>query len=118
MCMFLPSFSAFSNAKNVYLSCPRFDNRAPDLKVILDESNGTASLQSSSSGAGMNFTSQASFGPDKVQWRKDTKSLKQTFSVDRSTLVFQRKTISGLSGETYIDKSDCEIIKSAKHTKF
>lgn len=116
--IFLACLSSAAYGKAVYLSCPNLDKRAVDLKVILDEANGSASLQSPSSGSGLNFTSSASFGPSEVLWRHDSKSLKQTFSVDRTTLVLQRKTFSELTRDTYIEKADCSLIKGNKSAKF
>ncbi|WP_129088604.1 hypothetical protein ACBV55_13655 [Franconibacter pulveris] len=106
------------SAKVTYLSCPYLDNQASDLKIVLDQDNGTASLQSASSGPGLNFTAPASFGPEQVTWRKDNKSYKQTFSVDRMKLSFERKTFSEATGNTYSDRSECTIIKASKKAKF
>ena len=117
-CLVFVSTQALSAEKTIYLSCPHFDSRAPDLIVVLDQTNGSASLQSPSMGAGLNFTAPASFGPDKVTWRKDSKSFKQTYSVDRSSLVFERKTYSEMSSDVHTDKSDCDLVKKPKSAKF
>lgn len=110
----LASSLVLAHAKSTYLSCPQLDERASDLKVVLNQENGTASLQTSSGGPGLNFTSPASFGPDVVQWRKDSHSLKQTYSVDRSTLVLERKTLSGMTDKTYSEKSNCTVVSVSK----
>ena len=114
----LVSTQAYSSNKSIYLSCPHFDERAPDLVVVLDQSNGTASLQSPSMGEGLNFTAPASFGPDRVTWRRDEKNWKRSYSVNRSTLEFERKTYSVYFDDTSIAKSDCKIIKSPGSAKF
>ncbi|EHR9527884.1 hypothetical protein KU919_004472, partial [Salmonella enterica subsp. enterica serovar Newport] len=106
------------NAKTVNLSCPGLDKRAQDLEVVLDIDNGTASLQSPSSGSGLNFTENASFGADLVTWSKKSSSFKQSFSVNRATLELQRKTYSNATGETYNEKTECTIIKKNKASKF
>ncbi|EOG5421045.1 hypothetical protein ACLE0S_002849 [Cronobacter malonaticus] len=112
------SMQAMSAEKAIYLSCPYFDSRTPDLIVVLDQSNGLASLQSPSMGSGLNFTAPASFGPDKVTWRKDSKSLKQTYSVDRSSLIFERKTYSEMTSDVHSDKSKCNLVKKPESAKF
>lgn len=112
------SSSAFAGGKITYLACPQLDDRAKDLIVVLNQDNGTASVQSPSNGSGLNFTSQASFGPDRVEWRKDSKSLKQLYSVNRETLILERKTFSEMSGVNHTDKSDCSIVKKSKSAKF
>ncbi|MDU4943839.1 MAG: hypothetical protein E6X23_20260 [Mixta calida] len=116
LCFF--SSLALSKSHVIYLSCPGVDERATDLKVILDQDNGSASLQTNEGGQGLNFTSPASFGPEQVSWRKDFKGYKQTFSVNRSSLKLERKTFSAMTGETYVEKSDCAIVKSAQKNKF
>ena len=115
--MFISSF-ALSEGKKTYLSCPGLDSRANDLKVIIDQNNGTASLQSSVSGDGLNFTSLASFGPGKVEWVKKSHGLFQKFSVDRSTLKLVRETTSSLTGSTYLESSSCSIIEYPRDAKF
>lgn len=112
------SVQAFSAESVTYLSCPGFDERAPDLQVILDKSNGTASLQSPSMGSGLNFTVPASFGPDRVTWKKDTGSFKNTYSVDRETLVFERRTYSERTSNTDVTKANCKMIPKNKKNKF
>lgn len=102
----------------VYLSCPGLDERAPDLLVILDKSNSKASLQSPSSGVGLNFTADASFGPTVVTWRRDSGSLKHTFSVDRATLYFERKTIDTSNGLNMTKKTKCTLVKKNSGNKF
>ncbi|WP_132926696.1 hypothetical protein [Sodalis ligni] len=116
--LILMSSSVFAAGKIVYLSCPKLDERAPDLKITLDQSNGTASAQSPLSGSGLNFTSQASFGPEQVTWRSDSRELKQMFSIDRTSLMLERKTFSEMTGNTYSEKSECKIIKAPKSAKF
>lgn len=102
----------------VYLSCPHLDSRAPDLLVVLDRQSGTASLQSPSMGAGLNFTEKASFGPEKVVWRKDSSGFQQTYSINRSSLELERKTFSTRTSSTDIEKSDCTLVKSSTKNKF
>lgn len=111
------SQAAFSAGSVTYLSCPDFDPRADDLLVIIDQPNGTASLQSQKSGSGLNFTSTASFGPNEITWRGNSKDLPQKFSVDRGTLVFKRETTSRLTNETYTDKSACSVVKASSKNK-
>ncbi|HGM5351277.1 TPA: hypothetical protein ACKP19_004989 [Serratia marcescens] len=113
----LISTTSFASGKLTYLSCPKLDDRAPDLIVILDEQSSTASLQAPSSGSGLNFTSKAAFGPVEVSWRKDSQSLKQTYSIDRQSLVLNRKTFSEMSGSTHINSSACTVVKSNRKNK-
>ncbi|EOF5154681.1 hypothetical protein ACK1XB_001109 [Salmonella enterica] len=105
-----------ANAKTTSLSCPGLDKRAQDLEVVLDAGNGTASLQSPSSG--LNFTEKASFGSELVTWSKKSSSFKQTFSVNRETLELQRKTYSNATGETYLEKTTCSLKRASKSAKF
>ncbi|EAO5314618.1 hypothetical protein CCR28_24425 [Salmonella enterica] len=107
-----------ANAKTTSLSCPGLDKRAQDLEVVLDAGNGTASLQSPSSGSGLNFTEKASFGSELVTWSKKSSSFKQTFSVNRETLELQRKTYSNATGETYLEKTTCSLKRASKSAKF
>lgn len=72
--LMLVSTITYSASKVIYLECPNFDERAKDLVVVLDQPNGTASLQTSFGGEGLNFTAPASFGPSKVTWRRDEKT--------------------------------------------
>lgn len=109
--------TAFAAGSVTYLSCPDFDPRADDLLVIIDQPNGTASLQSQKSGSGLNFTSPASFGPNEITWRSDSKDLPQKFSVDRGTLVFKRETTSRLTNEVYTEKSACSQVKVSSKNK-
>ncbi|EPC3765346.1 hypothetical protein [Klebsiella michiganensis] len=118
LCISLIGFSSMASAKITYLSCPKLDERAPDLIVVLDQSNGTASLQSPSMGSGLNFTAPAAFGPSEVTWRKDSTKFKQTYSVDRATLVLKRTTFSEMSNSTHSDISDCKISKPPQKNKF
>lgn len=111
-------FNSYAKDKEVFLSCPHLDERAKDLIVILDNSNGTASLQSPSMGKGLNFVSDASFGPNVVTWRNDNRMFKQTYSVDRTTLEIQRKTFSETTEDTHIDKSACTLLKKIDKAKF
>lgn len=113
----LASQAAVAAGNVTYLSCPHFDPKADDLLVIIDQPNGTASLQSQKSGSGLNFTSRASFGPNEITWRSDSKDLPQKFSVDRGTLVFKRETTSRLTNEIYTDKSDCSVVKASRENK-
>ena len=108
--------SAESNV--IELLCPTLDDRAPDLKVILDKANSTASLQEKSNMPALNFTEKASFGSENVTWRKDNKSFKQTYSVSRSNLELERSTISVMTGKKYTEKSSCSINKSREANKF
>lgn len=101
-----------------YLSCPDVDKRADDLVVVLDQQNGTASLQSDKSGSGLNFTSPASFGPKYVSWQNQSKSFPQKFTVDRVSLILKRETTSRMSGNVYLEASNCSIIKAPANTKF
>jgi hypothetical protein len=101
-----------------YLSCPAVDKRADDLVVVLDQQNGTASLQSDKSGSGLNFTSPASFGPKYVSWQNQSKSFPQKFTVDRVSLILKRETTSRMSGSVYLETSACSIIKAPADTKF
>ena len=110
--------TTYAADREVYLSCPGFDDRAPDLIVVLDKANGKASLQSPSSGVGLNFSTEASFGPDKVTWRRNSGSLKHIFSVDRSTLQFERKTLDTSNGLNHTQKTTCTIIKKNTSNKF
>ncbi len=112
--------SVFSTAAPniIYLGCPSLDERAKDLVVVLDQPNGTASLQTSLGGEGLNFTAPASFGPRKVTWSKNTKLFKSTYSIDRTSLGLERKTFSEMTSSTYSEKSDCNIIKSPRNNKF
>ncbi|MDP1211568.1 hypothetical protein Q6268_28525, partial [Klebsiella pneumoniae] len=82
--------------------------------VVLDQNNGSASLQSPSMGSGLNFTSTAEFGPYEVTWSKDSTKYKQTYSVDRATLVLKRTTYSEMSNNTHTEVSDCKISKPPK----
>lgn len=116
--LLISSTQAFSAESITTLSCPGFDDRAPDLQVILDKSNGTASLQSPSMGSGLNFTAPASFGVDRVTWRKDSSSFKSTFSIDRETLVLERKTYSERTSNTDVTKATCKMISKIKNNKF
>lgn len=100
-----------------YLSCPTLDKSADDLLVVIDQSSGTASLQSGKSGGGLNFTSLASFGPKEVSWRNDSKGLAQKFSVDRVSLALKRETISEMTGAIYVETSPCSIAKQPANTK-
>jgi len=118
LCTIAISSTASANSKVTYLSCPKLDDRASDLIVVLDPSNATASLQSPSSGSGLNFTSNAAFGPTEVTWRKDSPRLKQTYSVDRGSLVLKRKTFSEMTGSTDINSSECSIINPKRNNKF
>ena len=106
------------NAKTINLSCPNLDERAKDLEVVLDKSNGTASFQSPTGGSGLNFTEKASFGSELVTWTRRTELFKQSYSVNRVTLELQRKTYSMASGETYNKKSECTMLKESKSAKF
>lgn len=101
-----------------YLSCPGVDKRADDLVVVLDQQNGTASLQSEKSGSGLNFTSPASFGPKYVSWQYQSKSVPQKFTVDRVSLILKRETTSRMTGSVYLQTSACSIIKAPANTKF
>lgn len=116
--LILASAFAYAAPKVVYLACPNFDERAKDLIVVLDQPNGTASLQTSFGGEGLNFTAPASFGPDKVTWRRDEKNWKRSYSVDRSTLEFKRNVYSVTFNDTMNTSSSCKIIKSPKNAKF
>ncbi|HIF0661504.1 TPA: hypothetical protein ACXYP7_000710 [Klebsiella pneumoniae] len=118
LCISLICFSSLATAKITYLSCPYLDERAPDLIVVLDQNNGSASLQSPSMGSGLNFTAPAAFGPSEVTWRKDSTKYKQTYSVDRATLVLKRTTYSEMSNTTHSEVSDCKISKPPKQNKF
>lgn len=109
--------SAYAAEKITYLSCAKFDERAPDLIVVLDKAKGTASLQSSSSGSGLNFTAEAAFGPSEITWRKDSTKLKQTYSVNRSSLILKRKTFSEMTGNTYTDSSICTVKSPPRNNK-
>ncbi|UVL53941.1 hypothetical protein [Pseudomonas sp. B21-035] len=102
----------------LYFACPALDKKADDLVVTLDQANGTASLQTSKSGSGLNFTSPAAFGPKEVTWRNQSSSYPQKFSIDRTSLELKRETTSGMSGTLYIEKSPCSIIKAPSNTKF
>ena len=117
--IFAFSCQASQAAGNVtYLSCPSLDTRADDLMVILDQPNGTASLQSGKSGSGLNFTSPASFGPAQVTWRNDSKGLSQKFSIDRVSMELKRETTSAMTESVYVGKSPCSIAKAPANTKF
>lgn len=118
LCISLMCFSSLASAKITYLSCPKLDERAPDLIVVLDQSNGSASLQSPSMGSGLNFTAPAAFGPSEVTWRKDSTKLKQTYSVNRATLVLKRTTYSAMTNSTHSDVADCKISKPPTKNKF
>lgn len=118
LCIYLMCFTSLASAKITYLSCPKLDERAPDLIVVLDQSNGSASLQSPSMGSGLNFTAPAAFGPSEVTWRKDSAKLKQTYSVDRATLVLKRTTYSAMTNSTHSDVADCKISKPPTKNKF
>lgn len=107
--------SAAGNA--THLSCPGLDKRADDLLVVIDQSGGTASLQSGKSGVGLNFTSQAAFGPSEITWRNDSKGIAQKFSVDRVSLMLKRETTSAMTGSTYVETSPCSIAKAPANTK-
>ncbi|MCP2232882.1 hypothetical protein [Erwinia aphidicola] len=102
----------------VYLQCPNFDERASDLIIVLNEANGTAALQSKLGGSGFNFSEPASFGPNEVVWSKKSGNFKHTYSVNRSSLTFERKTFSGMTGETYSTKTECKISKAKASNKF
>ena len=116
--LMLVSTITYSASKVIYLECPNFDERAKDLVVVLDHPNGTASLQTSFGGEGLNFTAPASFGPSKVTWRRDEKNWKRNYSVDRSTLEFKREVYSLTFNDTMITKTSCKIIKSPNTAKF
>ncbi|EEK8464019.1 hypothetical protein G9565_001245 [Salmonella enterica] len=116
--LMLFSTLSYSAAKVIYLECPNFDERAKDLVVVLDQPNGTASLQTSFGGEGLNFTAPASFGPSQVTWRKDEKNWKRSYSVDRSTLEFKRDVYSLTYNKTMTTRSNCKIIKSPRTAKF
>ncbi|AUX97037.1 hypothetical protein ACHHZC_07205 [Citrobacter freundii complex sp. 2024EL-00228] len=116
--LMLVSTITYSASKVIYLECPNFDERAKDLVVVLDQPNGTASLQTSFGGEGLNFTAPASFGPSKVTWRRDEKNWKRNYSVDRSTLEFKREVYSLTFNDTMITKTSCKIIKSPNTAKF
>ncbi|HAJ7390798.1 TPA: hypothetical protein HNV44_18290 [Escherichia coli] len=115
--MLLSAYS-YSAPKIIYLECPNLDERAKDLVVVLDQPNGTASLQTSFGGEGLNYTAPASFGPSKVTWSKKSKLFNSTYSVDRASLALERKTFSEMTSNTYSEKTDCNIIKSPKENKF
>ncbi|MDU9393209.1 hypothetical protein [Pseudomonas sp. zfem002] len=100
-----------------YLSCPGIDERADDLLVIIDQPNGTASLQSQKVGSGLNFTAPASFGPTEITWRSDSRDFPQKFSVDRAKLVLKRETTSRMTGDVYTDKSACSLVKAPSNNQ-
>jgi hypothetical protein len=102
----------------LYFSCPSLDERADDLKVVLDQANGTASLQTEKLGEGLNFTSPASFGPQQVTWRNQSKSYPQKFSIDRVTMVLKRETTSTMTGSVSLDTSPCSMVKPPSGAKF
>ncbi|WP_137268472.1 hypothetical protein [Erwinia persicina] len=108
----------FAGNLPVYLHCPNFDERAADLTVVLDQGNGTAALQSKAGGAGFNFSEKASFGPNEVVWSRKSGRFNHTYSVNRSSLMFERKTFSEMTGETYFTKTECQISKSQSVNKF
>ncbi|MGR7540894.1 hypothetical protein ACU60L_18510 [Klebsiella aerogenes] len=118
ICVSLIGFCGVAKAQVTYLSCPELDERASDLIVVLDKSNGTASLQAPSMGSGLNFTAPAAFGPSEVTWRKDSSKFKQTYSVNRSTLILKRITYSEMSNNTHAETSKCKISNPPQKNKF
>lgn len=114
----LASGAALAEGKVTYLSCPGLDSRANDLRVIIDQPNGTASLSSQTAGSGLNFTAPASFGPDKVSWKKKSSGLVQDFTVDRASLVLDRRTKFTYTENVSLEKAQCTILEKAKNAKF
>lgn len=116
--MLLFSQLSVADSKVTYLACPELDSRFSDLKVVIDQPNGTAALQSESAGSGLNFSAPASFGPEQVSWRKESGDLSQKFSVNRVSLVLVRETTSTLTGKVYTEKSNCSVVQAPDNRKF